>query len=145
MSAPVLPNLFQPVADRLLADALFGSLVPGRLGPGAPADVTLGPYAVLRVSVSPLSGKGVAWRATAALHGCTTGWVDDKHPDTVVWDIAAAAAAVFHRAANVVWQNLSYTARVTDGPLPMDPDTSRGEATPVYWAMVRADLTIHAR
>lgn len=146
MSGPLLPlpYLFEPVADLLLADPLFESLIPGGIGPKAPAAVDA-PFAVMRVSASPLGGKGTAWRATAALNGCAAGWVGTTSPEQITWDIAAAAAAVFDRAVNRTVGRISYTGRVTDGPFPLDVDTSRGEATPLYGAQVRAELTIHLR
>lgn len=141
MTAPILPNMAGALAELLLADATFTTLTGGRLATSAPDDVT-DPYAVHSVSVAPMTGKGVAYRGTFAVHGCASGWSGSTAPDTLAWDIVAAAAAVLSRASNVEWRNTRYTAEVQLGPLPMDPDKSRGEATPVYWALIRGELRI---
>jgi len=144
MTAPILPDMAGAIAELLMADVTFAALIPGGLATAAPEKVTQ-PYAVHRVSVVPMSGKGVAYRGTFALHGCTTGWVGTTAPDTVAWNIVAAGAAVLSRAANIAWRNVRYTAEVTDGPMPMDPNKTRGDATPVYWALIRGDLRIRVR
>jgi hypothetical protein len=144
MTAPVLPPMAGALSDLLLADPAFTALIPGGLATSAPDDVTR-PYAVHSVSAAPLSGKGVAYRGTFAVHGCATKWNGTTAPDTIAWNIVAAAAAVLNRAANVPWRNTFYTTEVQLGPLPMDPDKSRGDATPVYWALIRGELRIRVR
>ncbi|MFD8496340.1 hypothetical protein [Amycolatopsis sp. NPDC059657] len=141
-----LPNLAEPIRELLLADGPFAALTQSRLGTRAPEDVTT-PYAVLRCAASPLSSssRSVGWRGTVQLHGCATGWVNSKAPETVSWDICAAAARVLDRSGQQIWGDVTYTPRLTDGPLPMDPDRSRGEANVVHWALIRAELIIHLR
>lgn len=144
MTVPVLPPMAGALADLLLADSAFTALIPGGLATSAPKDVTR-PYAVHYVSAAPLSGKGVAYRGSFAVHGCATTWDGGTAPDTIAWNIVSTAAAVLNRAANVPWRNTFYTAEVHTGPLPMDPDKTRGDATPVYWALIRGELRIRVR
>jgi hypothetical protein len=143
VTAPVVPHLAGAVRAFLLGDASFAALVPGGLLTAAPTDVTK-PFAVMLTSATPLSADAGAWRGTIALNGCATIPSGTTQPLTVAWDIAATAAALFARARNVVYQTIVYSARVTDGPMEMPLDKSRGDAAPVYGVQVRAELTIHA-
>ncbi|MEV6897449.1 hypothetical protein [Amycolatopsis sp. NPDC051372] len=143
MTAPVLPHLAGAVRALLLADATFAALAPGGVAPAAPAEVTV-PYAVMLCSVTPINAAAGAYRGTVALNGCAARPVGSKQPLTAAWDIAARAAAVFACVRNTAYENVRYTARVTDGPIELRPDTSRGEATPVYGAQIRVELTLHA-
>lgn len=143
MTAPVLP--FVPAAVRaLLAASLdFTALVPaGRITTRAPADVTT-PFALVRSPGSlPIEAAAGVWSPLVQVEGFTPagGTVD---PEVVVWRIAAAAAAILCRARNVAHEGMRFSARVTDGPL-ADVDTSRGSSAPLYRALVRAELTLHA-
>jgi hypothetical protein len=152
-TAYALPNLHIPIREQLLADAEFAALVGGRLGTRAPGDV-LTPYAVLRCSANPLSAssRSVGWRGGVQVHGCAAREVDGFAPEDIAWKICAAAARVLDRSGQQTWtetepggRTLTYTPRVTDGPLPMDPNTSRGEDNVVYWALIRATFPIHLR
>ena len=143
MTAPTRPMLTGAVRELLLGDAAFASLCGGRLGSKSPADVTT-PYATMSVSATPIAGGGVVWRCTAQVKGCCSVAIGGLEPEEVAWDIAAAAARVFDHARNVVWRNVAYSGRVELGPMP-GSDLTRSESEPVYWALVRADLTAHLR
>lgn len=152
-AAYTLPDLTEPMRALLLADTEFSDLTGGRLATRAPGDVTE-PYAVLRCSANPLStaSRSVGWRGGVQLHGCAARPVDGVMPETIAWRICAAAARVFDRSGQQTWTEtdpggraLTYTPRLADGPLPMDPDKTRGEDAVVYWALIRAELTIHLR
>jgi hypothetical protein len=143
VTAPVLPHLAGAVRALLLADAPFTVLASGGVSTAAPLEVTK-PYAVMLCSVTPIDASAGAYRGTVALNGCAARPVGAKQPLTVAWDIAARAAAVFARVRNTAYENVRYTARVTDGPIELPPDKSRGEATPVYGVQIRVELTLHA-
>jgi hypothetical protein len=152
-TAYTLPDLHEPLLALLLADDELVARTGGRIATRAPADVTT-PYAVLRCSASPLStsSRSVGWRGSVQVHGCATLPVDGVYPETLAWRICAAAARVLDRSGQQTWaetepggRSVTYTPRLTDGPLPMDPDKSRGPDVVVYWAMVRATFPIHLR
>ena len=151
-AAYTIPDLHEPIRALLLADTEFAALTGGRLGTRAPADVTT-PYAVLRCSASPLSAssRSVGWRGGVQLHGCATRTVGTVYPETLAWNICAVAARVLDRSGQQTWaepdsdRTVTYTPRLTDGPLPMEPNTSRGEDAVVYWALIRATFPIHLR
>ena len=48
-------------------------------------------------------------------------------------------ATVLGRARNVAFENVSYSGRLVDGPIP-DVDTSRGESAALARALVRAEV-----
>lgn len=152
-TAYAIPDLHIPIREQLLADAEFASLVGGWVGTRAPDNV-LAPYAVIRCSANPLSSssRSVGWRGGVQLHGCAARHVDGIAPESVAWRICAAAARVLDRCGQQTWaepesggRTVIYTPRVTDGPLPMDPDKSRGEDAVVYWSLIRATMPIHLR
>lgn len=152
-TAYALPNLHIPIREQLLADAEFAALVGGRVGTRAPDQVNA-PYAVIRCAANPLSAssRSVGWRGTVQLHGCAARDVGDLAPEDVAWKIAAAGARILDRSGQQTWtetepdgRSLTYTPRVTDGPLPMDPDKTRGPDAVVYWVFVRAEFPIHLR
>lgn len=152
-TAYTLPDLHEPIRELLLADAEFAALTGGRLATRAPDDVTT-PYAVFRCAANPLSSssRSVGWRGGVQVHGCATRPVGDVYPETLAWRICAAAARILDRSGQQTWtetdpggRELTYTPRLTDGPLPMDPDKTRGPDTVVYWALIRATFPIHLR
>lgn len=142
MTAPVLPWIPPAARALLLADARFAASCGGRLSTRQPSDVTKS-YATLSATVVPRDVSAGVWSPLVQVDGwCAPGGLVD--PEQAAWDIAAAAAAVFARARNVAYQNIHFSARVTDGPL-TDQDVTRGSANPLYRALVRAELTLHAR
>ncbi|UKD55155.1 hypothetical protein L3Q65_46135 [Amycolatopsis sp. FU40] len=143
MTAPVLPHLAGLARALLLADPAFVALAPGGLASAAPADVTR-PFAVMLTSVTPINAAAGAYRADLAINGCASAAFDGKQPLTAAWDIAARAAALFATVRNGQYEQVRYSARVTDGPMEMPIDKSRGTATPVFGVQVRAELTLHA-
>jgi hypothetical protein len=140
--APALPWIPPAARALLLADDRFSTACAGRLSTRQPSDVTR-PYATLSASVVPINPSAGVWSPLVQVDGwCAPGGLHD--PEEAAWDIAVAAAAVFSRARNVAYQNIHFSARVTDGPL-TDQDLSRGTANPLYRALIRAELTLHAR
>ena len=145
MTAPVLPYVPGAVRALLVASSDFTSVVPaGRITTRAPADVTT-PYVLVRSAgnAAPIDAAAGAWSPLVQVEGWAPASVAGD-PEVVVWRIAAAAAAILARARNVTHDSMSWSARVTDGPL-TDVDTSRGSSAPLYRAFVRAELTLHAR
>lgn len=139
---PVLPWIPPAARSVLLADADFTDACGGRLSTRAPADVSQ-PFATVQATVLPVDVSAGAWLPMVQVDGwCPPGGTVD--PEQAVWRIAVAAALVFARARNVAYENVHYSARVTDGPL-TDIDESRGKANPLYRAFIRAELTVHAR
>lgn len=106
-----------------------------------PSDVTT-PYFRIQVpSPGPMSGDGVAYRPLVQLDAYCP--MTDPEAEKIVWDLAAAASWALGRARNVVDGTVSFSGRHIDGPIP-DVDTSRGTASPLARAVVRAELTLHA-
>jgi hypothetical protein len=137
---PWLPG----VVRAFLADqATFVALVPlDRLVFKAPTDVTT-PYARIQVpSPGPMSGDGVAWRPLVQVDA----FYPKSNPDAddTVWNIVAAAAVLLGRARNIITGSVAWSGRHLDGPIP-GTDTSRGESAPMARALIRAELTLHAR
>lgn len=152
-AAYTLPDLTEPIRALLLGDDEFTDLTSGRLATRAPADVTT-PYAVISCSANPLSAssRSVGWRGGVVLHGCASRPVGSALPETLAWRICAAAARVLDRSGQQTWtetepggRTLTYTPRLTDGPLAMPPDTTRGEDAVIYWRLIRATMPIHLR
>lgn len=143
MTAPVLPWIPPAIRTLLLADSGFSATCGGRCSTRAPSNVTA-PYATIQTPGGfALDASAGAWTPLVQVDGwCPPGGATD--PEKAVWAIAATAAAVLSRARNIAYQNIHYTARVTDGPL-TDEDVTRGAANPLYRALIRAELVIHAR
>lgn len=145
MATPLTqPQPWIPGAVRvlLLSDAGFVAACGGRCSTRAPSDVTQ-PFAVIRVAGNnAITPDGVAFSPLVQVEGwCAPG--GDADPESTAWGIAAQAARVLGRARNVGYESLRYSARVVDGPMPGPVDTSRGASTPLYRALVRAELTAH--
>lgn len=139
MSTPV-PWIPAALRIPLLADATFNTACGGRLSTRLTGRITF--CAQLRVAGNnSLDGGGVAFSPLVQLDGwCAPGL--DVDPEVKAWEIAAAGAAVLGRIRNLIYQTMAYSARIVEGPLP-DVDTSRGESTPLYRAIVRAELAVH--
>jgi hypothetical protein len=138
MSLPWIPGAIRQL---LLADATFSTSCAGRCGTRLPSDMT-SPFAQLRISGGvSISGDGVAFSPLVQVDGwCAPGGAED--PEIVSWRIASEAARVLGRARNITYQTMRYSARLIDGPL-SDVDTSRGTSSPLYRALIRAELSVH--
>lgn len=138
MALPWIPG---SVRSLLMADAPFAAACQNRCGTRLPTDMTK-PFAQIRVAGGfSMSGDDVAWSPIIQLDG----WAapgGDVDPEVAAWNIAAAAARVLGRARNVTYESMRYTARLIDGPL-TDVDTSRGTGSPLYRALIRAELRVH--
>lgn len=143
MTAPVLPYMAVPIRAYLMADTAFNDACLGRCSTRAPADVT-SPYATVAATANPIEPSAGVWSPMVQVDGwCPKAGYAGEDPEAVVWRIAAAAAARLSVARNVEHGGIFYSARVTDGPLP-GVDTSRGEDAPLYRALIRAEITVHA-
>lgn len=137
-----LPWMPGAVRALLLADAEFTAACGGYCAATAPSTIT-GPFAQLRlVGNYPLAGN-VAFKPLVQVDGWAPASMTTTDPTGAAWRVAAEAARVLAEAANVTWRSVGYTARVVDGPMEGAPDTSRGTATPLLRALVRAELTVH--
>lgn len=130
------------IRQLLLADAAFMTECGNRLSSRLPSPVTYCARVRLAGNNS-LSGDGVAWSPLVQVEGwCAPEVAGVADPEVKAWDIAAKAAVVIGRARNITYQNMTYTARIVEGPLD-NVDKTRGESTPLYWALVRAELSAH--
>lgn len=140
MTVP-LPWVPGAVRQLLLADAGFATACGGRVMTILPSTITF--CAQLRLpGNNSISGDGVAYSPLIQVDGWCVPGISGVDPERKAWEIAAHAARVLGRARNVIYQTMSYSGRLVEGPLP-DVDTSRGESTPVYRAIVRAELAVH--
>lgn len=143
MTESDLPWIPAAIRALLLADPTFASLVPNRVGTRLPADMTT-PFA--RVQVSGPGGDlgGGGYKPLVQVEG----WVapgGTEDPERTAWRIATRAARVLRTARNVAYESMHYSPRLIDGPFAPDPDVTRGPSSPLYRALVRAELTIHNR
>ncbi|MGW5645063.1 hypothetical protein ACWEV3_40980 [Saccharopolyspora sp. NPDC003752] len=137
-----LPWVPGAVRALLLADAEFSAACGGYCAPTSPTTIT-GPFAQLRlVGNFPLAGN-VAFRPLVQVDGWAPASMTTVDPTAAAWRVAAEAARVLAGAANVRWSSIDYSARVVDGPVEGVADTSRGTATALLRALVRAELTVH--
>ena len=143
MSQPgPIPWVPGAIRQLLLADAPFMTECGSRLSSRLPSTVTFCARVRLAGNNS-LSGDGVAWSPLIQVEGwCAPGVTGVSDPEVKAWDIAARAAVVIGRSRNITYQNMTYSVRLVEGPL-SDVDTSRGESTPLYWSLVRAELNAH--
>lgn len=138
MSLPWIPGAIRGL---LLADAVFSTACGARVSTILPSTVTF--CAQIRTpGNNSLSGDGVAFSPLVQVDGWCAPGITGVDPERKAWEIAAEAARVLGRARNVTYQNVSYSARLIDGPIP-DVDTSRGDSSPLYRAIVRAVLAVH--
>lgn len=145
MTAPVLPFVPAAVRALLVAAPAFTALVPAaRVTTRAPDDVTAA-FVLVRPGggALPVEVSGGVWSPMVQVDAYSPGG-SSVDPEVVVWRVAATAAAVLSRARNVGYQSMHYSARVVDGPL-TDVDTSRGPSSPLYRALIRAELRVHVR
>lgn len=139
MSTP-MPWILGAVRQLLLADADFNTACDGRLMTRLPSEVTF--CAQLRLpGNNSLSGDGVAFSPLIQVDGWCAPGKSEMDPEMKAWEIAAHAARVLGRARNVIYQNMAYSGRLIEGPIP-DVDTSRGASVPLYRAIVRAELAV---
>lgn len=138
-----LPSMRRAVRALLVADAGFVAVLPlVRLTFKAPPDVTT-KYGTVQIPGNNVLTDGVAWSPLVQVDGWCP--MTDEDADDLAWDIAAAAAVVLCRARNVTYQNITYSARLIDGPMAGPADVSRGESAPVAHALMRAELFVHNR
>lgn len=134
-----LPWVPAAVRQYLLADTPFNQATGGRLSTRA-SNVTE-PYSTIQLP-SPLAAMGGGGYKPLVQ---VDAWCDQdaaEEPEYVVWRIAMRAKSALERARNVPYLTMHWSARVIDcGPLP--PDRTRGDDSPLYRAMCRAELTIH--
>jgi hypothetical protein len=138
-----LPWLPSVVRAFLMGQPNFTGLIVGaRVVYKAPPDVTT-PYVRIQVpNAAPMSGDSVAFRPLVQVDAyCPAG---ATNADKTVWDLVSAASWSLSRARNVVAGSLSWSGRHLDGPIP-DIDKSRGDSSPLTRAVIRAELTLHAR
>lgn len=144
MTGPVLPWLPGVLRAYLLADDDLTALTGGRIGTRAPTDVTK-PYGRVQTpGAGPRTVSAGAWAPLIQFDGwcAPAGW-DGQDPEAVAWAIAARGAVVLDAARNVQADGFAWGCRrLIEGPLPLR-DVSRGEAAPMYGAMVRAELVVH--
>jgi hypothetical protein len=137
----VIPWVPGAVRRQLLDDPTFFAECGGQVLTRLPSEITF--CAQLRIAGNnSLDGAGVAFSPLVQLDGWCAPGLDGIDPEMKAWQIAAAGAAVLGRIRNAIYQTMSYSARVVEGPLP-DVDTSRGESAPLYRAIVRAELAVH--
>lgn len=146
MTESDLPWVPAAIRAYLLADPQFAALVPGRVGTRLPKDMTL-PYAQVRVSGPGPDLGGGGYKPLVQVDGwAAPAEPDAEDPERVAWRIATRAAQVLRTARNVPYESMRYSiSRILDGPFAPDPDVSRGDSSPLYRAVIRAEVTIHNR
>lgn len=137
-----LPWIPAAVRAYLLADTAFAAASGSRVSTRAPSPVTE-PYVTLQLPTPLGALGGGGYKPIVQVDA----WCDreaTEDPEVIVWRIALRAARRLERARNITYQTMRWSARVLDaGPLP--PDKSRGDDSPLYRAMCRAELTVHNR
>lgn len=137
--API-PWIPPAIRALLLADSAFAAECGGRVSTRLPSTVAF--CAQIRVpGLNSLSGDGVAWSPLVQVDGWCSPDVAGVDPEQKAWAIAAHAARILGRARNITYGTMTYSGRLIEGPIP-DVDTSRGESTPLYRAIVRAELSV---
>lgn len=131
------------VREFLLSQSAFTNLITAdRVVFKAPTDVTT-KFVVIQIpGNNAISGDNVGWSPLVQVDG----YCPDSDPEAadIAWDLAAAAAAAFRAARNVVVGEVSYNARILD-LVPAEPDISRGAESPLARVLMRAELRIHNR
>lgn len=142
--APMLPFVPGMIRAFLLADPAWTAAFPApRTVTRAPASATT-PFALVKAPPAvPVEASAGAWTPLVQVEAYAPAGANPD-PEVTAWQGAALAAALLSRARNVPYQNCWWSARVIDGPLP-DVDISRGNANPLYRAIIRAELRVHAR
>lgn len=137
-----LPWLPGVVRAFLMGQSNFTALISGaRVVFKAPSDVTTTYFRIQVPNPGPMSGDGVAYKPLVQCDAFCP--ATNPEAEKIVWDLAAAASWALGRARNVVNGTVSFSGRHIDGPIP-DVDVSRGAASPLARAIVRAELTLHA-
>lgn len=126
----------------LLADTDFATASASRVGTRLPADMTK-PFVQIRVigNIS-LSDTSFAKSPLVQLDcWAAPGPVD---PEVQAWDLAELAASRLSTVRNVSYEDMVWSSRLVDGPIP-NVDTSRGDSSPLYGALIRVELKTHTR
>lgn len=106
-----------------------------------PPDVTSTFLRIRSLTTTPL---GVGNVARVPFLQCDAVTPDGDNAHNLVWDLCELVIDELTYARNVQYsETVSYTARVTDGPIP-EPDRSRGDATTLRRALIRVELRAHA-
>lgn len=139
------PHVPAAIRSLLLSDAAFKAACNNRCFTRA-KDVD-SPYVIVQMAGGiPIDGQGWAWSPLVQV----TGWAPPasaggEDPERIVWRLASHAARILGAARAVTYTDadgsMTYTARLTDGPLPQ-VDTSRGTSSPLYGCLVRAELRL---
>lgn len=143
-TAPLLPFVPGMVRAFLVADPTWTAEIPAaRTATRAPSSATA-PFAVIKAPPAiPVEASAGAWSPLVQIE-CYAPAGATPDPEVIAWRGAALAAALLSRARNVPYQNARWSARVVDGPL-TDVDVSRGAGNPLYRALIRAELRVHAQ
>lgn len=143
MTAPTLPWMPGAVRSLLLADAAFSAACGGWCTPSAPTRIT-GPFAQVRIAGNyAVDARNSVYRPLIQIDGWAPEDLAGEDPTLATWQIAAEAARILAGARNVAWQSVHYTARVVDGPMVGEPDTSRGPSSALIRHLLRAELNVH--
>lgn len=138
---PWIPGAVRAV---LLEDSAFATACFNRVSTSkAPGDVTK-PFSMARLvvnSVQPLGGGGyTAWVQVDGY--CPDVGYGGEEADPVVWRIVTRAQRVLERTRNRPHQTMHFSCHPR-GLGPLDPDTTRGESTPLARAALQVQITIH--
>lgn len=142
MSAPDFPWVVPAVREVLLADSTYSTKCGGRVSSRLPATLP-GPCVRLSANAIPIDVPAGVWSPLVQVDAFVPPTVTGD-PEDVAWTLAARAASVLSTVRNRSFENMHFTARVTDGPL-LDVDTARGTGNPLYRGIIRAELLVHAR
>lgn len=127
----------------LLADAAFATASAGRVGSRLPSDMTK-PFVQIRV-IGNISLSDTSFAKSPLVQlDCWVAPGGSGDPEVVSWDLAAAAADLLSRARNVSYEDMTWRARLVDGPIG-NIDTTRGTGSPLYGALIRVELKTHTR
>lgn len=143
MTAPDFPWVVPAVRELLLADAVFSTRCGGRISSRLPPEIP-GPTVRLSANAIPINVPAGVWSPLVQVDAFVPPTLVTGDPEDVAWTLAARAASVLSTVRNRSFENMHFTARVTDGPI-MDVDTARGEGNPLYRGIIRAELLVHAR
>ncbi|HEY9415453.1 MAG TPA: hypothetical protein VIQ30_11890 [Pseudonocardia sp.] len=117
----------EAITTRDLPDPITGACVTLR----APGNVGVDPF--LRRPLVQVD----AWAPKIEILG------GSKDPEELVWDIAALAGQLLHRAKAQEFRGSAWSATWTDGPITF-VDKERGADMPMFRATVRVELKLRA-
>ncbi len=143
MAAPAFPWVVPAVRELLLEDTSFAALCGGRVSTRLPALVP-GPSVRLSATAIPINVPAGVWSPLVQVDAFVPPTSDGSDPEEVAWKVVAMAAGLLSTVRNRPFENMHFSARITDGPL-SDFDVSRGEGNPLYRGIIRAELIVHAR